>query len=213
MDPIRILLVDDHKLIRHGIQALLREDEDLIVVGEAENGKVALELINSTQPDVILMDIDMPVLSGIETTKIIYDKYPEIKVLALTMHDDPYNIVAFLRAGALGYSHKSINSFELKEAIITVYKGEHYIPADINDSILSGIMKQKPVSYNPTVNLTTRELEILKLISQGLTNTKIADKLSISKRTVDTHRQNLLVKLDLNNTASLIKYAVEHSLV
>lgn len=213
MKPIRILLVDDHKIIRQGICALLRDDKYLQIVGEAQNGKEALDLIGSTHPDVVLMDIDMPVLSGVETTKIINRDHPEIKVLALTMHDDPNYIISLLGAGAMGYISKSSGSNELRDAIITTHKGESYFPPGISDAVLHSIMKQKPISYKTTVNLTSRELEILKLISQGLTNLQIANELSISKRTVDTHRQNLLEKLDLHNTASLVRYALEHNLV
>jgi two-component system nitrate/nitrite response regulator NarL len=213
MKPIRILLVDDHKIIRQGICALLRHDKNLLIVGEAQNGKEALDLVGSKHPDVLLMDIDMPELSGTEATKIINRNHPEIKVLALTMHDDPNYIKSLLAAGAMGYISKSSGSKEVREAIYTTHKGESYFSAGISDTVLHSIMKQKPASYRTTVNLTSRELEILKLISLGLTNLQIANKLSISKRTVDTHRQNLLEKLNLNNTASLVRYAMEHNLV
>jgi len=212
-ESIRILLVDDHRIIRQGIRALLRYEENFLIVGEAQNGKEALDLITRVHPDVVLMDIDMPELSGVETTKIINRDYPEIKVLALTMHDDSIYIKSLLGAGAMGYILKSSGSKELKQAILTINKGESYLPPSISDAVLNSIMKQKPNTYKTAVNLTSRELEILKLISEGLTNLQIAKELSISKRTVDTHRQNLLEKLNLNNTASLIRYAMEHNLV
>lgn len=210
--PIRLLLVDDHQIIRHGIRALLKEHEEIEIVGEVENGKQALEAMRTTRPNVVLMDINMPVLSGIETTKLIHHKYPDVKVLALTMHSEPNYIVSILKAGAIGYILKNSDGKVLRDAILAASRGESYFPNEVSDAVLHSIMKNKPASHNTPTSLTSREVEVLKLISYGLTTAKIAEKLFISKRTVDTHRNNLLSKLNLSNTAGLVRYAIENNL-
>ena len=212
MEPIRLLVVDDHSIIRQGIQAMVRHRSDILIAGEVGTGREALELLEKDQVDVVLMDIDMPGLSGIEVTKIINQKYPKIEVLALTLHEESSFITAMLKAGASGYLLKNSNSETLVEAIHTIHRGESYLPPQVSNAVLHNMMKKKPASYKSPVNLTTRELEVLKLISEGYNNSQIAEMLFISKRTVDTHRHNLLEKLNLNNTAGLVRYAFEHNL-
>ena len=217
---IRILLVDDHKIIRDGLKALLGGEETLRIVGECEDGDEVLQFLSKNEVDVILMDINMPVVNGIEATRLVTDHYPGMKIIALTMHDEDGYISKVLKAGASGYVLKNAGKTELVNAIKEVaLKAENYYSKEVADIMMKKYLKKstavaKPLNQmvNPE-DLTKRELEILKLIAEELTNNEIADKLYISPRTVDTHRRNLLQKLAVKNTAGLVKFAIQHGII
>jgi len=211
---IKLLLADDHKMIREGIKALLGKNVRIKIVGEATTGHEALDLLQKQPADLVLMDINMPEMNGIETTNAINKTHPETKVLALTMHDDDQSIISMLEAGASGYVIKTADKVTLETAIEKVHAGETYFPPEVAQAVLQRHVKQKQTRQDISkVALTNREEEVLRLIAQGLTNPEIAEKLFISKRTVDAHRRNLLDKVQAKNTAGLVIYAVKHGLV
>jgi DNA-binding NarL/FixJ family response regulator len=217
MDTLKILLVDDHPMIRIGIKSLLEGEQGIVLIDEAIDGDECLEKIDATNYDVIIMDIKMPKKTGIDTTKELVKKYPNAKVLALSMHDEQDYIVKMLQAGAKGYLLKNTTKEELLKAVEAVSRGENYFSNDVSSIMLSKyIYKEFPSSkkeYKSDVQLTRRETEIIKMISEELTNADIAEKLGISVRTVDTHRRNLLQKLDVKNTAGLVRFALQNGLL
>ena len=219
MDEIKVLLVDDHKIIRDGIRALLKGVDHVKIVAEANDGQEAIDTLNkSNHIDIVLMDITMPNLDGIEATKILVKKFPQIKVMALTMHDDDAHIINMLKAGAVGYIFKTIGKSELTQAIKTISEGESYFAKEASKKIMEHFMQKKQGARieNPSnllEHLTNREKEVLKLIAEEYTNPEIADKLFLSARTVDTHRRNLLQKLQVKNTAGLVKIALKSGLI
>lgn len=219
MDQIKIFVADDHQLFIEGIKALTRDSQEVKLIGEAENGEDLLAQLKTNQPNVILMDINMPKINGIEATKKIRLLYPEIKILALTMFDDTLYLSEMIKAGASGYLLKNAGKAELITAITTVYKGERYVSSEVslkmidkmnNNEQSSAENKMPPVRKS---EVTKKELEILKLIAQELTNAEIASKLNNSPMTIITHRKNLLRKLGVKNTAGLIKYAMENGML
>jgi DNA-binding NarL/FixJ family response regulator len=217
MKKIKILIVDDHPMIRHGIKSLLNDVDKFDVADEAGNGDEALQKLSEQQFDLVIMDIKMPEKNGIEATEEIVKKYPDVKVLAISMYDEQRYIVKMLQAGALGYVLKNTGKQELMTAVETVMAGESYFSQEVSSIMMSQFMTRKVT--NPTENsklditLTRRETEIIRLIAEELTNSEIADRLGISPRTVDTHRRNLLQKLDVKNTAGLVKYAIQHNIL
>jgi len=216
---ITVLLVDDHKIIRDGIKSLLEGVENIKIIGEASNGVEAIEFFKKQPADMVFMDIRMPEMSGIETTQYLTQTYPNVKVLALTMHDEEAFIYKMLNAGASGYLLKNVGKEEFVTAIQKVYKGENYFSLDLATKMITNMVLTKSsdtsneVIENEELQLTKREIEVIKLIAEGLTSQEIADKLFISPRTVDTHRRNLLQKLNVKNTAELIKFAIKHHIV
>lgn len=215
---IKILLVDDHKIIRDGIKAMLSDAENIEIVGECEDGALVLPFLDKNKVDVIFMDVSMPDQNGIETTKQVIEKYPDAKVIALTMHNQESYITKMLKVGAVGYVLKNTGCDDLLNAIKSVSSGQSYFSRDVSEIMMSKFMKKPTDNYvNPdmisTEDLTTREKEIIKLISDELTNNEIAKKLFISPRTVDTHRRNLLQKLGVKNTAGLVKFAMNNNLL
>ncbi|HEX2787631.1 MAG TPA: response regulator transcription factor [Ignavibacteria bacterium] len=216
MEKIKLIITDDHKMFREGIKNILNDYEDIEVLSEAGSGEELLEKLTQQTADVILMDINMPGISGIETSKIIKKKYPETFILALSTSDDDNYIIEMLNTGAKGYVLKSTGIEELVSAIKTVAKGDSYFCKEASEVILNQFTKSKENKKSKSsseVPLTDREIEILKLIAEGLTNKEIADRLFISIRTVDTHRRNLHQKLNIKNTAGLINYAVKHKII
>lgn len=221
MKPIQIVIADDHPIYRNGIAALLNRMEDYDLVGEAANGVELLEVVKDRQPDVVITDIRMPEMDGIEVTRNILQHYPDIRILALSMHEEEKLISEMLKAGAMGYLLKNTEKMELIEAITAVMKGDMFFNHSISGNLLAKFINQD--SAKPSLRsrekedkdlLTDREKEILKLIvEEEMTNERIARKLSISKRTVDTHRKNLLLKLGVNNTVGLVKLAYKLGLV
>lgn len=221
---IKILLVDDHKIIRDGIKALIQSEPNIHIIGECSDGVEVVPFLEKNDVDVVLMDINMPKMNGIETTSFVSEKFPNVGVLALTMHDEEGYISKVLKAGALGYVLKHLGKSELIKAIIKVANKENYFSDDVAAIMMSKYMKSGSTSSNPPLKkvsnslisideLTKREIEILSLISEEMTNNEIGEKLFISPRTVDTHRRNLLQKLGVKNTAGLVKFAVQNDLV
>ncbi len=214
MKKIKVLLVDDHPLIREGIKNSMMDQESIQVIGEAQNGEEALSFLSENYVDVVLMDINMSSKGGLATTKEIVGSYPKVGVIILTMHNEVSIIQEALKAGALGYLLKTTNSRELKKAITEVANEGTYFSSEVSEKIMNQLIKRKleRESNNP-IKLTKRETEILKLISEEFNNHEIAEKLFISQRTVDTHRRNLIQKLQAKNTAGLVRFALKNKII
>jgi DNA-binding NarL/FixJ family response regulator len=218
MNAIKVVIADDHKIIRVGLRGLLEREKDIAVVGEAENAEDIEKLLADQPADVILMDIDLGEVDGIVATKRVKELFPSLQVLGLTMHEEPDYIIKMLEAGASGYLLKNAGREELLTAIHTVAKGDSYFSQKVSATLLQAVTRQKMAS--PEVKktqiqtpLSEREIEVLKLIAQEYSNGEIAEKLFISIRTVDTHRRNLLEKLQVKNTVGLVKYAISKGLI
>jgi DNA-binding NarL/FixJ family response regulator len=218
MNAIKVVIADDHKIIRVGLRGLLEREKDINVVGEAESAQ-EIETLLATQPaDVILMDIDLGDIDGIVATRNIKELHPSLQVLGLTMHEEPDYIIKMLEAGASGYLLKNAGREELLAAIHTVAKGDSYFSQKVSATLLQAATRQKQTPVEPKKNqiqspLSEREIEVLRLIAQEYSNGEIAEKLFISIRTVDTHRRNLLEKLQVKNTVGLVKYAISKGLI
>jgi len=217
MEKIRVILVDDHQIVRDGIKALISEDPSIQIVGEAASGEEFETLIQNEKPDVVLMDINLPDTTGIELTQKTVEKYPNINILMLSMHMSDEFITNSIEVGAKGYLPKTTSQKELLEAIKTVSKGIEYYNTEVSDVLLkSYIRKTKNASKDKeeiAIQLTKREVEILVLFAQGFSNKEIADKLFISIRTVESHKNNIMQKLDLKSTVELVKYAIKHKMI
>ena len=213
MPEIRVLLVDDHAILRDGIRALLSFQDDILVVGEARNGEDAIQQVEELRPDVVLMDIAMPGINGLEATRLICHDHPECRVLILSQHEDRQYVVPLLQAGASGYLLKRALGDDLIHAIRKVFDGETYLDPAVNAVLVDVI--RKPNAEEPPLAepLTQREREILTQIVLGLTNSQIAVKLSLSVKTVEWHRANLMSKLDTHSVADLVRFALQHGLV
>ena len=203
---IKVLLVDDHPLFREGLKYRLSLDLDIDVVGEAENGKQALALIKSTEFDIVLMDINMPEMDGMYVLELIKEQSIDCKVLMLSMHDNKEYILGAMRHGADGYILKDVPGKELIEAIKKVKSGKHYFSSEVTE-ILS-----KELSGEKRGIVTRREQLVLRLISQGLSNKRIAQELNVSVRTVETHKRNIKQKLGIDSTVGLMRYAIDYGL-
>ena len=218
MQTIKVILVDDHEIIRDGIKALLKGADGIDIVGEAENGQEAIELLDKNNIDLVLMDISMPIMDGIDATKYISKNFSWVKVIVLSMHDDESHIINMLKAGAVGYVFKNTGKIKLIEAIKTVSSGESFFAKEASQKIMEHFMQNKGTekrngSLEDIHRLTEREKEVLRLIAEEYTNQEIADKLFLSPRTIDTHRRNLLQKLNVKNTAGLVKFAIKCGLL
>ncbi|MGB0882266.1 MAG: response regulator [Vicingaceae bacterium] len=212
MEAIKILLADDHQIIRDGIKLMLKKRPEFEIVQEASNGQEVIEYLtnNADKIDVVLMDINMPEKNGIEATQHITDYIEGVKVLGLTMHAEETYITSMLKAGALGYVLKESGTDELISAIKSVSEGKKYYSNEVSITMINALMNdEKP----KTQVLSDRELEVLGHIAMGSTNKEVGEMLFISGRTVETHRRNILDKLDLKNTAELIRYAFENKLI
>ena len=212
MDKIRVLVVDDHAIMRDGIRALLDIYDEVEIVGEASEGKEAIEKTRELLPDVIVMDIAMPGMDGLEATRRITKKNPKVKVLVLTQYDNKEYILSTIKAGAAGYVPKRAVSSELISAIRAVYKGESFLYPSAAAALIEDYLRQAE-GEEPYDRLTAREREILKLIAEGHTSREIAEMLFISLKTVLGHRTRIMEKLDLHNRTELIKYAMRKGLV
>jgi two-component system response regulator NreC len=208
---IRILIGDDHGLIRAGLSALLRSEPNFEVVGEACDGESALELAYSLRPDILLLDVSMPGPSGIEITRKLSQTLPDTRVLILTIHEDMGLMREAIRAGAAGYIIKRAVDAELMSAIDAVSRGDLYVHPAMTRALVEELMPDRAADKNN--GLTPREIEILRLIARGNSNRQIAEILSLSVRTVDTHRSNLMAKLGLHDRADLVRYASERRLI
>lgn len=210
---IRILLVDDHTILREGVRTLLNTQEDMEVVGEAEDGEQAVNLVKKIRPDIVLMDIGLPGINGIEATKRIKRENPEVKVLVLSMHDNEEYIAPVFQAGASGYVLKRLASKELVSALRAVHQGHSILHPALTDTVFKNDSTQENLSALKEDGLTAREIEVLRLIAKGLTNQQIADELVISIKTVQAHRSNIMEKLDLHDRVELTRYAIRRGLI
>jgi len=215
MQKIKVLIVDDHTLVRDGIRALLVLVADIEVVGEAANGKEALEKVKKLAPDVVLMDLAMPIMGGLEATRRIRKRFPGTKVLALTQYEDKEYIVPTIEAGARGFISKMAAFSELASAIQAVYQGGSFLSPMAAAAVVEECQQKVTIegekdSYQ---QLTDREREMLKLVAEGYTAKEIADMLVISLRTVETHKSNLMKKLDIHNKADLIRFAIRKGII
>ncbi len=217
MPNIKIMLVDDHQIVRDGIKALLESLDNVQVIGEASNAKELLEKLSFSKPDIIVTDISMPDISGIELTKIINEKeeFSGIKVLILSMFTNEDFIFNAIKAGAKGYLPKNTTRRELFEAVNTIYNGDEYFSESISNIILKSYVKkaQSEDQTDKKESLSIRETEILKHFAQSMSNQEIADKLFISIRTVESHKNHIMQKLELKSTVDLIKFAIKNKIV
>jgi DNA-binding NarL/FixJ family response regulator len=206
---IRIILADDHKIIRDGLRSLLAKQHDMEVVAEAEDGRTAVQLARELSPTVIVMDIAMPDLNGVEATRQVLDADPSIKVVALSMQSDGPVVRRMFQAGASGYLLKDCAFEELVKAIRTVLTGRTYLSPDIAGVVVRNLSSPEPSMASP---LTAKEREVLQLIAEGKSTKEIAAVLSVSVKTIDTHRQHIMDKLDIHNVAELTRYAIREGL-
>jgi DNA-binding NarL/FixJ family response regulator len=213
--PIRVLVVDDHQLIIEGIKSMLQEETDIEFAGGANSMKGAMDFVDFQSVDVILLDVNMPEGSGIETTKLLKEKYPEIQILALTMHEDISIITQMVKAGASGYLLKGSNMKEIIEAIKAVNAKTRYLSRDVQAILMDnlGSGEKDRMLAEPKMVITPREREILNLVAMEMTNAEIANKLFISERTVETHRRNIFTKTQTKSIVALMNYAMKHGLL
>ncbi|MBC8768537.1 response regulator transcription factor [Arenibacter sp. BSSL-BM3] len=218
----RIVLADDHSLVRDGIRALLEEDENYVVIGEVSNGKEAVKMVLDKNPDLLIIDIRMPEMNGIEAVEELKKHSSTTKCIILSMHDSEEYILKSVNAGASGYLLKDTGKTEFLKAISTVEQGGKYFSGDISNVLVNNLLSQgkaKQENQLPTTNgnnsfgITSKELQILELVLSGLTNKQISEKLQKSKRTIETHRFNLMRKMGVNNLMDLAKKAQEYKLV
>lgn len=216
MPSIKIILTEDHQLLRDGIKALIASD-NIEIIGEASTGAELWKLMETNRPDIILMDISLPNVSGIELSRLLSERYPEVKVLILSMFTDESFINQAIKAGAKGYLHKNTTREEMLTAIDTVYSGSEFYSDNISKIILRSYIdkakKNGDEINNPHELLSKREIEILKMFAEGFINKEIADRLFISIRTVESHKNHIMQKLNLKTQVELVKYAIRHSII
>ena len=214
MAPIRVVIADDHAILREGIKVLLQAQSDLVVVGEAEDGRQAVQRCQELRPDVVLMDIAMPGLGGYEATLEIRRLMPNIRVLVLTQYDNKEYVLRFLRAGAAGYLVKKAVATELVSAIRAVARGETYLHAAIAGAVVEDYLGgERPTEENVYDRLSEREKQVLKLIAEGSTNKEIASILDIAVKTVMAHRTNLMAKIGAHSRTDIFKFALRKGLI
>lgn len=216
---IKVLLVDDHELILLGIKRILSAVPNVELVGTASNGEETIDKIRLLQPDIVILDIDIPKISGIDLTENIQKNFPNTKVILHTSYVDEEHIVKGFELGASGYVPKNFKPEDLIEAITTVHQGKRYLKGIVSDIFMESFFKEKQIKKEkeetpaPDEVLTKREIEVLKLISQGMTNQEMAETLFISVRTVEVHKANIMKKLNMNSTADLVKYAIKNNII
>jgi NarL family two-component system response regulator LiaR len=212
MNSIKVLVADDHAVLREGICALLAHYEGVTVVGQASNGAQTIEQVGSLQPDIVLMDVSMPGMDGLEATREIKTRWPKTRVVVLTQHENEEYVFPLLKAGASGYVLKKAGGDELVEAIRVVSNGGTFLDPSIAQQVVEHAVQTSPDS-SPSPRLTERECEVLRLIAEGMSTREIADTLQVSANTVITHRSNIMEKLDVHNRAELVKYAIRKKLI
>ena len=213
MEPIRVLLADDHALFRAGIRALLEKVPDFVVVGEASTGREALELIQAESPDVVLMDISMPDLNGLDVVRQLGKDFPEVRCIILSMHADEEHVWQALQAGAAGYLVKGGSLAELELAIKSVANGETYLSPGVSGPVIKEYVRRTSHDGDSPDNLTPRQREILQMIAEGKTTKQIALILKVSVKTVESHRAQLMRRLGVQDIASLVRHALKIGLV
>ena len=215
MDKIRVFLVDDHTVVRQGLRRILESDDEIEIVGEAGDGRTAVELVQKLRPHVIVMDVAMPELNGIEATRQIVKRVEGAKVLVLSMHGDDIYVRQALKAGARGYLLKDSEDLDLIKAVKAIRAGGSFFSPPVSKVVLSGYLGDKGEGEleSSVTRLTDREREVLQLIAEGKTNKDVAHALTVSVNTVETHRKHIMEKLDLHNTAELVRFAIRTKMV
>lgn len=212
--PIKIVIADDHEIFRDGFKVMLRKQEDVEIVAEAENGRELLRQVEAHQPEVVITDIKMPLLDGIEATREIKNRWPHIEIVALSMFDEENLVVDMLEAGAKGYLLKNTHKAEVLQAVKTVYKGETYYCNATSNKLAQLIAKShfNPYKHIKKPTFSEKEIEIIKLICQELSNKEIANELGLSTRTIEGYREKILEKIEAKNIAGLVIYAIKNNI-
>lgn len=210
---IKVLVADDHQLFREGIVKLLFSSPDIEVIAQAVDGKDAVVKTKYHKPDVVLIDIGMPVMNGIDATKILKEEMPQVKIVAVSMHSDKQYVSGILKAGADGYLLKNCTYQQLTDAIKSVYEGKKTLSDDITNLVISGYLEPSVSEGDGSSKLSSRELEILKLFAEGKSTREISEKLFISVKTVGTHKQHILEKLNLKSTTDMVKFALKNGII
>ena len=210
---IRVLVADDHAILRDGIRSILESQEDIVVVGEASDGAEAVEFVSNLQPDLVLMDISMPKTNGLEATRLIKERFPQVKVLILTQHDNREYIAPALGAGASGYVLKRSGRREMLNALRQVYEQGTFLTSNITQEVFQEYVPASRNGKEEEHHLTDRERQVLQLVVEGKSNKEIAMVLGISPKTVSVHRTNIMSKLDVQNTVELVRYAASNPLI
>ena len=213
MARIRVLVADDHTIVRQGLVGILKSSDDMEVVGEAADGAEAVEKAAKLKPDVVVLDVSMPHLSGLEAARRIREALPATRILVLTMHDDEEYVLKMVRAGASGYLLKDSAASELIAGIRALKSGKVYFGPHASRALADAFQSDRPLADDPYERLTDREREIFQLVVEGKTNAQIADMLFISPKTVDNHRTRMMDKLGLHGTAELVRFAAKHKLL
>lgn len=213
-DTLRVVIADDHSVVRQGIRGVLEEVEGLEVVGEAADGDEALAMVAELDPDVVVLDVNMPGRTGLEVARALREAGRPARVLILSMHDDPEYVLQAVRAGADGYVLKDVAPAELRDAVVAVYEGRDYFTARVTQQLSVGLRREIEVEQlNARLgSLTKRETEVLVQVAEGFTNREIGERLEISPRTVETHRERVMGKLRIRTVAGLTRFVVEHGL-
>jgi DNA-binding NarL/FixJ family response regulator len=216
-EQIKVLLVDDHTILREGVHALLAREPDIVVVGEAGDGQEALEQVPRLRPDVVIMDIVMPRMNGLEATRLIKEQYSNVRVLILSMYDDHEYVVQIIQAGASGYVLKRVVTEDLVRAIHEVHAGESFLYPPIAATLIGDYLRVTVGEGAGAPGLgeiiTAREREVIRLIADGNSNQEIAERLGLSRKTVDSHRANAMRKLDLHDVTEVVKYAIRTGMI
>jgi two-component system, NarL family, response regulator NreC len=215
MEKIRVFLVDDHTVVRQGLRRILESDDEIEIVGEAGDGRTAIDLVQKLRPHVVVMDVAMPELNGIEATRQILKRVESAKILVLSMHGDDVYVRQALKAGARGYLLKDSEDLDLIKAVKAIRAGGSFFSPPVSKVVLSGYLgdKAEGMEEDGVARLTDREREVLQLIAEGKTNKEVAHALSVSVNTVETHRKHIMEKLDLHNTAELVRFAINKKIV
>jgi two-component system, NarL family, nitrate/nitrite response regulator NarL len=214
MEIIKVIIADDHSMVREGLRSILAGKENIKVIGEASDGLEAINMSKDLSPDVVLMDISMPVLNGIEATKILHKELSKAKVIILSMHNNKEYVLQSIKAGAKGYVLKNNSSSELVQSIEIVSNGEAFFSKEVSQMVLNEfVSKSNKATVKSKGELSSRETEILVLVAKGHNTREIADILSLSQRTVETHREHIMKKLDLHTIADITRYAIKQNLI
>lgn len=213
MGKIKIILADDHKIVRDGLRVLLEKEGDMEVIAEADDGRKALKLVKDLSPDLVIMDIGMPYLNGIDAARQITNEFAGVKIIALSMHSDKRFVIQMLKAGAVGYLLKECAFEELTRAVRVVIAGRTYLSPEITGVVVGDFVRQITSADSSSFSvLTAREREVLQLLAEGHTTKQIAGSLHVSVKTIETHRQQMMNKLNINNVPDLVKYAIREGL-